>query len=60
MKYVYLIAYGFDGGYGSVIFMTSHKIKSNQSFEEAQQYIRKQTQKDTLAIMSFQLIGKRR
>lgn len=64
MKYVYLIAfgrgdkYGNGQGFGSIIYTIPQKIKSKRVFEETQQHLRKQTGYDTLAILSFQLIGK--
>lgn len=60
MKYVYLIAFGREQGYGSMIYTTPQKIKSKRVFEETQQYICKQTGHDNLIILSFQLIGKER
>lgn len=66
MKYVYLIAFGCEDkcgngyGFGSIICTIPQKIKSKRVFEETQQQLRKQTGRDSLAILSFQLIGKER
>lgn len=60
MKYVYLIAFGREQGYGSLIYKAPQKIKNRRIFEETQLSICKQTGYDNLAILSFQLIEKER
>lgn len=56
MKYVYLIVYGYDGGYGSVTAEISYKINSEENLGKVTQLIKENCNKDNVAILTFQLI----
>lgn len=56
MKYIYLIAYGYDGGYGSATTQISYKINSEENLGKVTQMLKEKLNKDNVAILSFQLI----
>lgn len=56
MKYVYLIVYGYDGGYGSGTTEISYKINSKENLDKVTQMLKEKLNKDNVAILNFQLI----
>ena len=56
MKYVYLIVYGSDGGYGSGIVKVSYKINSEENLCKVTQMLKEKLNKDNVSILNFQLI----
>ena len=56
MKYVYLIVYGYDGGYGSGTTKISYKINSEENLDKVTQMLKEKLNKDNVAILNFQLI----
>lgn len=56
MKYVYLIAYGFNGGYGSATVKISYKINSEENLGKVTQMLKEKINKDNVSILNFQLI----
>ena len=56
MKYVYLMVYGYDGGYGSGIVKISYKINSEENLCKVTQMLKEKLNKDNVSILNFQLI----
>ena len=56
MKYVYLIVYGYDGGYGSATAKISYKINSEENLGKVTQMLKEKLNKGNVSILSFQLI----
>lgn len=56
MKYVYLIVYGYDSGYGSGTTEISYKINSEENLGKVTQMLKEKLNKDNVAILNFQLI----
>lgn len=56
MKYIYLIVYGYDGGYGNATVKISYKINSEENLGKVTQILKEKINKDNVAILNFQLI----